>query len=78
MIACLPQALGSSRERFRSRTTPTLRPFRVVAEGKRGAVAALLHTPSRFTVWNLASLASSFVGVAVLAVGGLVAVALVF
>jgi hypothetical protein len=54
---------------------------RYLASGSSRAAALLvdrLADHPRLTVLNLASLASSLVGVAALAVGGLVTVALVF
>jgi len=50
---------------------------RHLASGSSRATALLVDR-QRLTVLSLASLASSLVGVAALAVGGLVAVALVF
>ena len=86
MFARRHRAPGSSRERFRSSAATTPQPHRGGAAGRSRAAAALLtdHFADRFvdrprvTVLSLASLASSLVGVAALAVGGLVTVALVF
>ena len=73
---------GSSRERFRSSAAATPQPHRGGAAGRSGAAAALLVDRlvdrPRVTVLSLGSLASSLIGVAALAVGGLVTVALVF
>jgi hypothetical protein len=78
MFARRHLAPSSSRERFRSSAAATPQPHRGGAAGRSGAAAALLADRPRVTVLSLASLASSLVGVAALAVGGLVTVALVF
>ena len=86
MFAGRHLAPGSSRERFRSSVAATSLPHRGGAADRIGAAAALLadRLADRLvdrpllTVSSLASFASSLVGVAALAVGGLVTVALVF
>jgi hypothetical protein len=72
---------GSSRECFLSSAAATPQLHRGGAAGRSGAAAALLADRladrPRVTVLSLGSLASSLVGVAALAVGGLVTVAFV-
>jgi hypothetical protein len=82
MFARRHLAPSSFRERFRSSAVATPQPHRGGAAGRSGAAAALLADRladrPRVMVLSLGSLASSLVGVAALAVGGLVTVALVF
>ena len=82
MFASRHLAPGCSRERFRSSVAATSLPHRGGAAGTIGAAAALLADRlvdrPLLTVSSLASFASALVGVAALAVGGLVTVALVF
>lgn len=78
MFVSLYLAPGAARGRFRRGVEAAAQPHRGTASGRNGRSRGLLDDRSRLTVWNLASLASSLVGVAALAAGGLVTVAFVF